>query len=416
MTIVEKIISEHCGKKVKVGDLVLCKVDLCFGQDGTSGLIIERLEELNAQRLKIKKAFLIIDHNSPSPNAKASNVHKKMRDFAKRFNLKLFDIGEGVCHQVVLESGEVLPSKLILGADSHTTTHGALNTLSAGVGSTDAAVCFYTGKLWLKTPPTIRIEFEGTLNKGVEGKDIALYLLKILGSEGANYKVLEFGGDSLKEISQDFRFTISNMSVEAGAKAAIFEYDEITKRWIETELEIRDKITPVVSDNDSEYIEKIKINLSEIEPLVSIPHFPSNVKRAKELEDVEINMGFIGTCTNGRLEDLRRAANILKGRKIREGVRLIICSASKKIFKKALEEGLIETFLEAGAVVFPPGCGVCVGAHGGVPGDKENVISTSNRNFKGRMGNPNSFIYLASPSTVAVSCIEGRIVDPKNFL
>jgi len=416
MTIAEKIISAHCGKKVRPGDLVLCEVDLCFGQDGTSNLIIERLEELNANKLKIRKAFLVIDHNSPPPNADASNIHKRMRQFAERFNLRLFDVGEGVCHQVVLESGEVLPSRLILGADSHTTTHGALNTFSAGIGSTDAAICFYTGKLWLKTPPTIRIEFEGTLNEGVEGKDIALYLLKILGLNRATYKALEFGGKSLKELPQDFRFTISNMSVEAGAKAAIFEYDSITESWIKTELPDYDKYEPIFPDKNAEYLERIVINLSEIEPMVSIPHSPANVKRISELRDVKIDIGFIGTCTNGRLEDLRRVAKILKGKKIKRNVRLIIVPASKRVFERALKEGLIEIFLQAGAVVFPPGCGVCVGAHGGVPADRENVISASNRNFKGRMGNPNSFIYLSSPSTVAASCIEGKITDPRNFL
>ncbi len=417
-TIAEKIICSHSRQEAKPLDIVLCQIDFCFGQDGTSSLIIDRIEELGVEGLKIKDACLVIDHNAPSPRRAISAIHQRMRKFCEKFGITLYREGEGICHQVILESARLKPGNLVLGADSHTCTYGALNLFSSGVGSTDAAITMATGKNWLRTPHTWRINLKGEPPVGISGKDIALHILSLFGQDEATYKVLEIGGPSLEKIPMDWRFTISNMSVECGATSAIFEPDKILKDWLRNngaEFKERDFVYP---DSGCFYERTLEINLEELVPLVAYPHSPANVHtlREAEREKIRVNMGFIGTCTNGRLKDLKDASRVLKGKKLPQDVRLIIGPASRKVFLEALNEGLIDIFLKSGAIVIPPGCGPCVGTHQGIPADAEVVMSTANRNFKGRMGNPQALIYLASASAVAASCLEGRIVDPRPYL
>lgn len=415
-TIAEKILSNHAGKNLSAGDFCVAKVDFCFGQDGTSAIIIDRLKELGVKKVFDKAKFcMVIDHNSPSPALGVSEVHKKMRQFSKEQETELFDIGCGICHQVIPESGKILPGDLVLGADSHTCTYGALNAFASGVGSTDLAITLAGGKNWFKVPETIKIILEGKLPKGVFAKDLILYIIGSLGANGATYKSIEIYGQAIDEMSMDSRFTICNMAIESGAKALILEADKKTFDWLSKRKTSR-KPNPQKADKDAKYSGKNVYNISKLEPQVAKPHSVDSVTSAKKLKDIEIDEAFLGTCTNGRLEDLEIAAKILRGKDINPNVKFIVAPASKEIFLEAVKKGIIEILVKAGAAVVTPGCGPCVGTHNGVPADKEVVISTANRNFKGRMGNPNSFIYLASPATVVASAIKGRITDPREFI
>lgn len=411
-TIAEKILSAHANKDLKAGDYALCRVDFLLGQDGTSGLIIDALKKIRPKRLSAKNRFcMVIDHSAPSPNIGVSAIHKKMREFAAKHQLKLYDIGCGVCHQVALESGNVLPGYLIAGADSHTCTYGAIGALATGFGSTDLAMTLASGKNWFKVPETVKVVVEGRLPKGVYSKDIILHIIGDLGADGATYESVEFTGSAVKALSVESRFTISNMAVEMGAKCGMIEPDDKTLKWIKAHTAKR--IKPVYADRAAEYIATRYYNISKLTPKIARPHRVDNVADVGRLKGRRIDEAFIGTCTNGRLEDLRIAASILKGRRIDPGVRLIIAPASSRIFLEAAKSGIIRVLVEAGANIVTPGCGPCVGTHNGVPSDGEVVISTANRNFKGRMGNPNAFIYLASPATVASSTLEGKIADPR---
>lgn len=415
-TITEKIFSSHCGKDVRAGDVVICDVDFCFGQDGTSSLIIDSFKKLGTRKVFNKDKFcMVIDHSAPSPNIGVSEVHRKMRMFAKEHNVKMFDIGCGVCHQVIPESGLVSPGDLVVGADSHTCTYGALGVFATGMGSTDIAVSVASGKNWFKVPETIKIILKGQPKKGVYSKDIILYIIGDLGADYCTYKTVEFSGDYIKGISMDARFTITNMAIEMGAKAGIIEPDRVTARYLNLVSSNR-KIRDLKSDKEANYSEVLEYDISKIIPQIAKPHTVDNVTSIEELKDVRIDEAFIGTCTNGRIEDLEIAAAILKNRRVHKYVKLIIAPASRAIFAKAIEKGIISEFIKSGACVVSPGCGPCVGTHNGVPSKGENVISTANRNFKGRMGNPEAFIYLASPATVAASGIEGKIVDPAKYL
>ena len=414
-TIAEKIISNHAGKDLYAGDYALAEVDFCLGQDGTSGLIIDALAKINVKKLKAKSRFcMIIDHSAPSPNIGVSAIHKKMRGFADSYDLKLYDVGCGVCHQVVLESGNVLPGDLVTGADSHTCTYGALGALSTGFGSTDLAVTLVSGKNWFKVPKTLKVVVDGKLPKGVYSKDIILHIIGDLTSDGATYESIEFYGSTIRSLSMDERFTISNMAVEMGAKCGIIPPDEKTFKWLSAWTKKKPK--PVYADKDANYIAIKHYNAAKISPQIAKPHQVDNVVSISKLKGKLIDQVFIGTCTNGRLNDLKIAATILKGKKINPKVRFIVAPASKDIFLKAMSKGIIKTFVQAGANVVTPGCGPCVGTHNGVPSDNEVVLSTANRNFKGRMGNPNAFIYLASPATVAVSALTGKMTDPRRYL
>ncbi len=414
-TIAEKILSSHAGRDLKAGDFALCKIDFAFGQDGTSSIIIERVKELGASKIKTKFC-MVIDHNAPSPNVGVSRVHEKMRAFAKDCKAQLYDVGCGVCHQVIPESGEVLPGSLILGADSHTCTYGALGAFATGVGSTDLAISLVTGKNWFKVPQTIKIKVTGRLPKGVFAKDIILYIIKNIRADGATYKAIEFFGEGVDKLDMDSRFTICNMVVEMGAKVGFMPQDKKAFAWLKPRIKKGTKIKPVIADKNAEYENILEFDISGLEPQVSIPHSVDNVAQVQELKAIKINEAFLGTCTNGRLEDFKVAARILKSRKVAAGVKFIIAPSSRGVFLEALKLRLIDIFIKAGAAILAPGCGPCVGTHCGIPADGEIVISTANRNFKGRMGNPNAFIYLASPATVAASAIKGYICDPREYL
>lgn len=415
-TIAEKILSSHSKKNLQAGDLAICDIDFCFGQDGTSFLIIENLEKLGIKNLNAAKNnfCMVIDHSSPSPNIGTSVVHKKMRKFATEFNLMLYDIGCGICHQIIPEGGHIAPGDLVVGADSHTCTYGAINVLATGMGSADVAVSVASGKNWFKVPQTIKIVINGKLSKGVYSKDLILYIIGDLGANGATYKSIEFSGQTIADLSVDARFTVANMSVEMGAKCGIMVVDKKVLDWLGGR--IKRKFKPVLPDKDAKYIDVKEYNISKLTPQIAKPHSVDNVSSIEEIKDIKIDQAFLGTCTNGRLEDLKIAARILKGERIKSGVKFVVVPASGSIYLDALKNGYIETFVNAGAVVLPPGCGPCVGTHNAIPADNEVVISTANRNFKGRMGNPNAFIYLASPATVTASAIEGKITDPRKYL
>ncbi|MCM8792220.1 MAG: 3-isopropylmalate dehydratase large subunit [Candidatus Omnitrophica bacterium] len=414
-TIVEKILSKKAARDLKAGDFAVCKIDFAFGQDGTSNLIIDKINELKIRKIKIPFC-MVIDHSSPAANEAIARVHKKMRQFCLKFKGMLFDIGCGICHQVIPEAGIVKPGDVIVGADSHTSTYGALGAFSVGMGSTDVAVSMACGKNWFKVPSTLKIIIKGNIPKGIYAKDIILYIIQDMKSDGANYKAIEFYGHTLKYINMDGRFTICNMVVEMGAKCGFMPIDKITLDWFKLFLPKNYKFEFLKADEDAHYEIVKEYNIEKLTPLVSCPHSVDSVVAVSEIKNVKINEAFLGTCTNGRLSDLKVAAQILKNKKIKKGVKFIVAPASKKIFLDALNLGLIDIFVKAGGVVISPGCGPCVGSHAGIPADNEIVISTANRNFKGRMGNPNSQIYLASPATVVASAISGKITDPRIYL
>jgi 3-isopropylmalate/(R)-2-methylmalate dehydratase large subunit len=414
-TVAEKILSSHAGKDLRAGDFAICGVDFAFGQDGTSSIIIDRMKELGAKQVNTKFC-MVIDHSAPSPSEGVSKVHKKMRAFAQDYEVPVFDIGCGVCHQVIPESGEILPGDLVLGADSHTCTYGALGVFSTGVGSTDLSIALATGKNWFKVPETVKIIVKGRAPKGIFAKDIIIHIIGSLGANGATYKAVEFSGPVVDKMDMDGRFTVCNMVVEMGAKAGFMPVDDKTLAWLKPRAPKNRKITPVAADKDADYCDVLEFDISRLKPQVSVPHNVDTVSTVDKLKKVKINEAVLGTCTNGRLADLKLAAKILKSRKIASGVKFIVAPSSRDVFLEAIKSGIIDTFIRAGAVVVSPGCGPCVGTHNGIPADGEAVISTANRNFKGRMGNPNAFIYLASPATVAASAIEGRITDPRKYL
>lgn len=415
MTIAEKILSRHAGKNLKAGDFAICKVDFAFGQDGTSSIIIDRLKALKVETLKTNFC-MVIDHSAPSPNEGVSRVHKRMRNFAQDFNVRLYDIGCGVCHQVIPESGQVLPGDLVLGADSHTCTYGALGAFSTGVGSTDLAISLASGKNWFKVPQTYKIIVKGKIPKGIFAKDIILYIIKTIKSDGATYRAIEFSGPVIDKLGMDARFTICNMVVEMGAKAAFMPQDEKTYAWLRDKANKYLKLNPVSADKDAIYEKTFEFDISKLKPQVAMPHSVDKVTSVDKLRNVKIDEAFLGTCTNARLEDFKIAAHILKLKKVASGVKLIIAPSSRSVFLEAIKLGLVDIFIKAGAAIVSPGCGPCVGTHNGVPADGEVVISTANRNFKGRMGNPKAFIYLASPATVVASALTGKITDPRKYL
>lgn len=415
-TMAEKIFSEHVGKDVKAGDIVVSKVDLAMAQDGTGPLAIEEFRKFGFKDLKLGRALLFIDHASPSPRKELSNSQKLMRDFARSSTAKLHDVGEGICHQILVEK-YVKPGDIVVGADSHTCTSGALGAFATGMGSTDVAIAFGLGKLWFKVPNTIQIVVNGQMPVGVYSKDVILEIIRLLKSDGATYKSIEFVGNCIKNMSQDDRFTLTNMAVEAGAKTGLIPTDEVTRRFLVENGREKD-FKEIYPDPDALYEKVLEIDVTKLEPSVSVPHQVDNVRTALELEkeNIKIDQVFIGTCTNGRLDDLKIALSILKKNGKNPDVRLIVSPASKRVLIQALKEGIIDEFVELGAVVIPPGCGPCVGIHQGVLGDGERVLSTQNRNFKGRMGNPNAEIFLASPATAAASAVAGKITDPRRFL
>jgi len=408
-TIAEKIFSTHSGADARAGDIVIADVDFVMGQDGTSPLAIRALENMGVDSLfDPNKVALVMDHSSPSPIEGVSALHTMMREFGKKTGCHIYDVGHGVCHQLIPEQGHVIAGDLMVGCDSHTCTYGALNVFSTGVGSTDGAAAMASGKLWFKVPETIKVVLNGKLQPGVYSKDIILHLAGMIGADGATYKALEFSGPVIDDMSIDARMSISNMAIEVGAKAGLMAADAKTLEWFEGRTDRTPD--PQNPDEDAVYEQIIEIDVSALTPQIAKPHAVDNVVPIDEVAGTPIAQGVIGTCTNGRLEDLAIAAEILKGKKIHPDVRLIVAPASRDILLDAMEAGYIQALVEAGACMVTPGCGPCVGTHNGVPSDGENVISTANRNFKGRMGNSNAFIYLASPATVAKSVLAGEIV------
>ncbi len=414
-TLTQQIFSAKVGRWVKPGEIVLVDVDFVMGQDGTAPLAIKAFEEMGGEKVFAeKKVAFVIDHSAPSPNQGVSELHKRMRDFAWRQRIVLYDIGEGVCHQIIPEKGHVKPGSIVIGADSHTCTYGALGAFATGVGSTDLAAAMISGKMWFKVPETILFKLNGKLPTGVFSKDLILFLIGQVTADGATYKAVEFEGSTISSLSVDARFTICNMAIEMGGKAGLIAPDEKTRAWLE-ERKVKADFEFLEPDKDS-YEKVYEFDVSALEPQIAVPHRVDNVFPLSKYEGTRINQAFLGTCTNGRLEDLEIAARILKGKRIHPEVRLIVAPASRKVLLEAMEKGIISVLIEAGAVLVTPGCGCCVGTHNGVPASGEVVISSSNRNFKGRMGNPDSSIFLASPATVAASAIEGRIADPRNYL
>jgi 3-isopropylmalate/(R)-2-methylmalate dehydratase large subunit len=414
-TITEKILSTHAGRDVRAGDIAVVGVDVVMAQDGTGPLAVSQIKKLGFSKVaNPAKSIFFIDHAAPSPRKELSDSHKVLRDFAKESGARLSDIGEGVCHQILVES-YVCPGDVVIGADSHTCTSGALGAFATGMGSTDIAVGFALAKTWLLVPQTIKVNFNGKLGKRVYAKDLIIYLIGKITADGATYKALEFSGSVSSELTIEDRFTISNMAVEAGAKAGIFATDEITKRYL-GQSGRAECFKEIKADEGAKYETEIDIDCTEVEPMISMPHTVDNTTPVSKIDRVKVDQVLIGTCTNGRLNDLKIAAGILKSRKIAEGIRLIVVPASRNIYLEALRAGIIETLIESGAAVISPGCGPCVGVHQGILGDGEVCLSTQNRNFKGRMGNPNASIYLSSPATAAWSAVRGFIADPREVL
>ena len=408
LTLVEKIISEHAGKTVYAGELVISKVDVTAVQDGTGPLTVQEFKKLGKSKLNNpERTILFIDHASPSPRKELSNTHMVLRDFHKEYGAVLSDVGAGVCHQRLIETF-VNPGEILIGADSHTCTSGALGAFATGMGSTDIAVGMALGKTWLKVPATYKIIVNGHFKPGICSKDLMLHLIGMIGADGATYKALEFTGETIDNMSMSERFTLANMAVEAGAKCGLFIADDKTKEFL-TSRGRGDKYRQILPDSDAEYERIIEIRAEEVPHTVSCPHTVDNTKPVEELKDVRVNQVYVGTCTNGRIEDLRVVAEILKGEKVNEDVRMLISPASKDVYLQALQEGLIDIFVEANAAVLPPGCGPCVGVHAGILGDGEVCLATQNRNFQGRMGNTKGFIYLASPYVAAYTAIRGYI-------
>ena len=400
LTLVEKILSEHAGKEVHADELIISKVDVCAVQDGTGPLTVQEFKKLGKEKLNNpERTILFIDHASPSPRKELSNTHMVLRDFSKEYGAVLSDIGEGVCHQRLVETF-VNPGEVLVGADSHTCTSGALGAFATGMGSTDVAVAMALGKTWLKVPRTFKIVINGKLKDGVFSKDLMLHIIGLIGADGATYRALEFCGSTIENMSMSERFTLSNMAVEAGAKCGLIVADETTKAYLKSRGR-EDKYRQILPDADA----------NDVERTVSCPHTVDNTKTVKELNHIKVNQVYVGTCTNGRLEDMRVVASILKGKKVNKDVRMLICPASPDVYKACLKEGLLEIFMDANAVILPPGCGPCVGVHAGTLGDGEVCLATQNRNFQGRMGNTKGEIYLASPYVAAYTAINGFISE-----
>ena len=414
-TLAEKILSRSSGVDAKTGDIVISKVNLVFCQDTTGPLTVRQfLESGIKDPAQPDKTILFMDHAAPSPQAALSNDHLFLRQFARQYGVKLSDVGEGVCHQIVAES-YAKPGDVIVGSDSHTVMAGGLGAFATGMGSSDVAIAMALGKTWFRVPETFKIQLTGDFRIGVYAKDLILHLIGKIGADGATYKSLEFAGEAVDRLPVNERLTIANMAVEAGAKVGVFQSDQLTRGYLESQGRVQD-YQPLAADPDAIYERTINIDLNQLEPMVAKPHTVDNTASARSLKGTKIQQVFIGTCTNGRVEDLALAASILRGRKRHPDTRLIVGPASKAVLLEAIKKGYISTLIEAGAIILPPGCGACLGLHQGVLGNGEACLSTANRNFKGRMGNPDSFIYLANAATAAATAIRGEITDPREVM
>ncbi|HVO77830.1 MAG TPA: 3-isopropylmalate dehydratase large subunit [Methanomassiliicoccales archaeon] len=410
-TISEKILSAKSSTDSYAGDIVEAEIDYVMVNDVTGPIAFEEFNALGCEPMR-DKIVLVPDHFVPNKDVASAEQAAEMRRFAQRWKIKnYYEVGRGgVCHQVMVDEGFAAPGRLIVGADSHTCTYGALNAFATGIGSTEAAACFAEGKLWFKVPESIRVELTGRMSKYVMGKDLIIKLITDIGVDGANYKTLEFFGKGLAFFPLSDRLTVSNMAIEAGGKAGVFPADSETNHFARAHA--RGKYNVVAPDKGAEYSQELQYDLTELEPMVALPHLPGNGKPVSEV-DVEIDQAYLGSCTNGRIEDLRIAAEVMAGRKVKEGVRMIVVPASSTIYRQANKEGLLDKFVEAGAFVSGPTCGACLGGYMGVLAEGEKCVSTTNRNFVGRMGHKGSEVYLASPAVVAESAAVGRIAAPK---
>jgi 3-isopropylmalate/(R)-2-methylmalate dehydratase large subunit len=412
-TLAEKILSEKSGQDAHSGDIVIARVDVAAFQDGTGPLGVRQLQKMGLDKVRAPKSIFFLDHAAPSPRKELSNDHMLLREFSRKSGAILSEVGEGVIHQRLVES-YAKPGDVVIGGDSHTCTSGALGAFATGMGSTDVAIGMAMGKTWFKVPETFRVEVDGDLPPGVYSKDLILYLIGMLGADGATYKALEFGGPAIRKMSMESRFVLSNMAVEAGAKAGLIRSDLKTKQYLKARGRLKDW-RPLAPDKDAVYERVIKIDARKLTPQVAFPHTVDNTKSIGAARGIKVDQVFIGTCTNGRIEDLEIAARILKGRKRADRTRLIIVPASRDVYLAAMKSGLLGVFVRAGGIIMGPGCGPCVGVHQGVLGDGEVCLSTANRNFRGRMGNPEGLVYLSSPATAAYSAIKGQVSDPREF-
>jgi 3-isopropylmalate/(R)-2-methylmalate dehydratase large subunit len=415
MNITEKILAKASAKtSVLPGDIVDTNVDMVMVHDLTGPLAVEAFRRIGIAHVwDNKKIVIILDHQVPAESVKAAELHKMLRAFAKEQSIRFYDVGRGgICHQVMPEKGHVLPGSVIVGADSHTCTYGALGAFATGIGSTEAAAVFATGKIWLKVPETIRINVEGEFKPFVTPKDLILSIIGRIGADGATYKATEFTGSTIRTMSIAGRMTLCNMTVEMGAKNGIIEPDETTRKFLQGRTNKHYEVFR--SDPDADYGQVVEFDVSELEPVVACPSSVDNVKPVSEV-DAPIEQAFIGSCTNGRIEDLRVAAQLMKGNTVKDGVRTLVIPASQEVYRQAVEEGLVEIFTDAGALVCGSACGPCLGGHIGLLAAGETCVSTSNRNFIGRMGSTQASVYLASPATVAASALTGRITDPRTL-
>ena len=417
MTMTQKILADHAGlESVKAGDLIEAKLDIVLGNDITSPVAIGVFDEAGFTKVFDKeKIALVLDHYTPCKDIKSAQLCATAREFAKRFDIKHFyDTGEvGIEHALLPEKGIVGPGDCIIGADSHTCTYGALGAFSTGVGSTDMAAGMAMGENWFKVPSAIKVELKGQLQPYVSGKDVILHLIGLIGVDGALYRSLEFTGEGVKALSMDDRFTIANMAIEAGAKNGIFPVDEKTMEYIEGRFKRPVKVFE--ADPDAEYDETVVIDLDTLKPTVSMPHLPSNTKTVDEVKGLEIHQVVIGSCTNGRIQDMRIAAEVFKGRKVAKGIRCIVIPATQEVYMQCIKEGLAEIFIEAGCAVSTPTCGPCLGGHMGIMCEGERAVATTNRNFVGRMGHVKSEVILASPAVAAASAIAGTVASPADL-
>jgi homoaconitate hydratase family protein len=417
MTFVEKILAKYSGsKEVVPNQIVTVHPDHLLTHDNTAAIIQKIKNELNEYGVYSKDlSIIVLDHVIPAASEKTASNHKLIREFVKKHGIKnFFDVGFGICHQIVVEKGLALPGKMILGSDSHTCSYGAIGAFSSGIDRTEAASLMLTGETWLKVPNSIKINLNGILDSCVYAKDLVLYIIGDISASGANYCSVEFHGD-INQFRVYDRFTIANMGVEMGAKNAVFMVDEITESYLRS-IGAGDFFKPIFPDEDANYKGMLEYDLTDIEPMVACPHTVDNVKPVGEIEDTVIHQCLIGTCTNGRISDIEIASNILKDKKVNPNVRLLVLPASKSVYEESLSKGYIKTLVKSGAIILPPGCGPCLGAHQGALAPGEKCLSTANRNFKGRMGCKDAEIYLASPATVAVSAIKGRISDPREVI
>ncbi|MBO0790866.1 MAG: 3-isopropylmalate dehydratase large subunit [Ktedonobacteraceae bacterium] len=414
-TLAEEIFSYKLGRPVRQGETVVVEVDHIMSHDTTSPLAIKAFRELTKDSggrvFNKDRSHIIFDHIIPASTVAAATLQREVRGFAREQNIEVLQ--EGICHQVMPEKGFVTPGSIIVGADSHSCSYGAFGAFGTGMGSTDIGVAYATGRTWFRVPTTINVNVTGTRPFGVYAKDIVLEIVRHLGVDGANYRALEFTGEVIEGMSMSERFTFSNMAIEMGAKAGLIAADEVTAEWLRGRT---DKEYPLLRARDPQYEQVLEIDASTLEPLVACPPDVNNVARVSEVQDVTIDQVFLGTCTNGRLDDLEIAANLLRGKKVHPDTRMVVIPASREIYMEAMRRGYLEIFAEAGASVGTPGCGPCIGRHFGVLAPGERALTTMNRNFTGRMGDPTAGIYLGSPATVAATALTGHITDPREFL